>query len=502
MSKMSKKLTLSYVVLISIFSCCWQFSLIYNQRQNASIKTLQTEAANHSLMAVNGINQSLSGLRGWMLLGDVKFKEERASAWNKEILPSFQKLRELLAEDVESLAQIQNLQSKLTLFKESQQEIEDIANTVDNNPALKILLTEASPQAKVLMDSITMIIDLEKAQAATEARKELLGHMADIRGTTAASLASIRAFLLTGDPKFHNEFDDLWSKNTKSFDSLNSKVILLTAKQNGLFQSFVDTRGQFKVLPPKMFAMRSAGDWIQANYLLKIRAAPLAEEVRFGLIAIFETQRGIATANLLYGKKSIARQEMIGRSILLFCLVVSIVFVLFTSKRIMTPLTKVVDKIVELSKDILLNEDIGIQSHAEINELVTAVNSIKKSYREKETTARSIEARNNSIESTVFEAIVTLDDQGEISNINKAGLELCGFSKDQLLGKSEKILLFDAYSPDATEAQQSFLNCSKKGTKIQVKSKTGEAIDTQVSVTKVSLSGTTFEYIVAIQKLG
>jgi len=41
---------------------------------------LRTPTAHASLMMLNGMNHSLASLRGWILLGDPKFKTERSIA--------------------------------------------------------------------------------------------------------------------------------------------------------------------------------------------------------------------------------------------------------------------------------------------------------------------------------------------------------------------------------------------------------------------------------------
>ena len=63
-------------------------------------------------------------------------------------------------------------------FKVYQQEIEDIAQTIDNTPAVKILFEDAAPRAAIMVSSITKLIDLEADQAATADRKALLDEAA------------------------------------------------------------------------------------------------------------------------------------------------------------------------------------------------------------------------------------------------------------------------------------------------------------------------------------
>ena len=97
----------------------------------------------------------------------------------------------------ENVQRMTVIKSKLKDFQNFKNENEAISGTIDNLPANKILLQDAAPKAGVLVSAITKIINPEAKQAATPERKSLLGMMDDVRGTTARSLASIRAFLIS-----------------------------------------------------------------------------------------------------------------------------------------------------------------------------------------------------------------------------------------------------------------------------------------------------------------
>ena len=149
----------------------------------------------------------------------------------------------------ENVQRMTVIKSKLKDFQIFQNEIEAISRTIDNLPANKILLQDAAPKAGVLVSAITKIINLEAKQAATPERKVLLGMMADVRGTTARSLASIRAFLLSGNSKFKNLFDVMWRKNIIRFGDLTAAKNLLTPEQALLFEEFSQARKAFASLP-------------------------------------------------------------------------------------------------------------------------------------------------------------------------------------------------------------------------------------------------------------
>ena len=112
----------------------------------------------------------------------------------------------------ENVQRMTVIKSKLKDFQNFKNENEAISGTIDILPANKILLQDAAPKAGVLVSAITKIINLEAKQAATPERKSLLGILADVRGTTARFLTSIRAFLISENFKFKYSFDVMWQK--------------------------------------------------------------------------------------------------------------------------------------------------------------------------------------------------------------------------------------------------------------------------------------------------
>ena len=75
--------------------------------------------------------------------------------------------------------------------------------------------------------------------------------MANIRGTMAMSVAAIRAYLLTGDDKFKDEFKQLWARNDAAFAELNGRKKSLTPGQLAVWEKLNQARKQFTPLPGK-----------------------------------------------------------------------------------------------------------------------------------------------------------------------------------------------------------------------------------------------------------
>ncbi|MBT6051294.1 MAG: methyl-accepting chemotaxis protein, partial [Candidatus Scalindua sp.] len=175
---------ITLVLAAAVLTTIWQVEK--TNKVNNRLIELRVPTAHTSLSILNGINHSLAALRGYIILGKDKFREERAIAWSEEIDTSLADMKKYALNwtNPKNLERLKIIEKNLIDFKKYQQDIEDVAQTVDNTPALKILFEEAAPKAAIMITNITRLIDLEAGLEATADRKALLGMMADVRGTT------------------------------------------------------------------------------------------------------------------------------------------------------------------------------------------------------------------------------------------------------------------------------------------------------------------------------
>ena len=120
-------------------------------------------------------------------------------------------------------------------------------------------------QDTAMSKEITKMIDAELKLDATKARKNLLGMMADVRGSLGLGLANIRAYLLSGDEQFREKYEVFCAKNTKRFADLKRNSGLLNSNQKKSFKAFSDARSIFSPIPPTMFEIRSSNAYDLAN---------------------------------------------------------------------------------------------------------------------------------------------------------------------------------------------------------------------------------------------
>ncbi len=279
--RMGMKIGAGYVLITLVLVVAVMVTLVQVYRiSNATDQFVNQDSptAEHSVRILNGVNYSLAGLRGWMLLENDRFKAERAAAWSEQIEPSLTKLKELVSESGNQTQreQIQTVQTNLTELKKYQQEVEDVANTDENIPAHNILLTQAAPKAAQIVAAITAIIDEEAMLEASDQRRPLLISMANFRGSFSLGLANIRAYLLSADETYKQQFEQQWQTNQTAYDEIEAQIVLLMGEQSTQWRQLKTLRGEFEPVPPQMFTLREGKDWNVANAGLRDNAAPRA----------------------------------------------------------------------------------------------------------------------------------------------------------------------------------------------------------------------------------
>ncbi len=367
----------------------WKVSVV--EADNNRVVLLRVPTAEASAAMTSDIYASLAALRGWMLTGNEAFKTERDAVW-KDIAEKRAKMDELAAkwtspDNVKSWAEFQ---STLDDFSAAQDKVEAIANTAAEQPATKMLVDEVAPLAATMVKSITTMIDAELA--ATEGagdRVQLLGMMADVRGSLGLSLANIRAYLLTGDRKFVDNFETLWAKNTRRFDDLGRARHMMSPAQRTAFAEFSKSRAEFAPLPAEMFTTRGSEQWNMANYLLVTEAAPRAERLLTILLGDKEAD-GLRHGGMVADQKALLRADAAHSadsiSVMLtmqwVLLGIGIVFggcvALFTLRSIAPPIKNMTTAMRRLSEGELDTEIPARGRTDEIGEMSAAVQVFKE----------------------------------------------------------------------------------------------------------------------------
>ncbi len=353
------------------------------------VANLRVPTSASSSLMVSDINASLASLRGWMLTGNEAFKKERAAVWNSIEQNSAQMDR--LSQNWTNPANVKTwteFKAILTEFKTAQAQVEAIAKSPDEQPAVKILLNEAAPRAAIMVARITQMIDEEATLAATRERKALLGIMADVRGTTGLGLANIRAMLLTGSNDFRAKFETLWAKNERRFTDLTNSRRLLTPSQRTAFDEFAANRAEFAPLPQQMFDIRASDQWNMANYTLVAEAAPRAGRLLTILAGpkaddgsrsggMTNNQRRLLSDDVDLQQGTISSLQTLEWVLLISGLIISIVAAVMTGRSIVGPLKKMMSVMQALANKDYSTDIPGLDRSDEIGDMARTVEIFK-----------------------------------------------------------------------------------------------------------------------------
>ncbi|VAW82404.1 Methyl-accepting chemotaxis sensor/transducer protein, partial [hydrothermal vent metagenome] len=379
---MSFGAVLLVVALVSINNI---FKMNTISKAEYSLIDLRLPTVMAGMQLTDGIHLSLSGLRGYMILGKdplkaEKFKAERQQGWSQidqaiDEMDAFSKNWT----DPKNVKMLNDMKEQIAGFRTAQQEVEDIAHTPRNTPAFNMLLTEAAPRAAKILAAITTIIDEESGLSATVERKNLLKLLADSRGSFAVGLANIRAYLLSGDTQFADTFRAKWEMNEARFKAVSRVSGLFSAKQARAWNTYKTQRAEFAPLPPKMFELRGAKDWNLANYWLGTKAAPRAGAIMGILKQMRESQNALADMDREKLENETVSMETTMVLGTLIALGIGVFVSIFISRMISVPLKEVVARARAIASGDLNGAALKTKGNDELADLSIAINDMSNS---------------------------------------------------------------------------------------------------------------------------
>ena len=295
------------VLIGAVATTMWKVNVL--DRGVERMVSLRAPTALAGTELVAKIYASLAALRGYLLVNNPNQKKEREGAW-KEIDVLRAEIDRLSADwtNPENKRKWAEARTAMDALRAAQEKVEAVAHTADEQPAAKILATEAAPVASAILRDITAMIQEEGQIPSSDERKSLLLAMANTRGTMAMSVAAIRAYLLTGGENFKAEFEQLWGQNEAALKSLVGRKGSLTPAQQAALDKLVDARDKFSPLPAKMFAIRGSDRWHMGIYLLRSEALPNATK----LVETFDGvvgADGVRTGGLKSDQRNLLRKD-------------------------------------------------------------------------------------------------------------------------------------------------------------------------------------------------
>ena len=271
---------LTLVLIATVGVTLWQMAR--TQAITDKLINQSVPISDHSLRVINGVNYSVSQLRGWMLLPEERFKSGRLAAYSEWTDPSLKELKRLI-EEVGNTAQGDQLRIvdvQMTELKGYQQQVEDLVRTEKNLPAHDLMQSRCGPKGDEILDAMGALIDEESKLEDTVSRKLLLYRFANFRGSFARALASLNQFLATGKAADREKYLRAWAENSRASDQVEASADLLQDAEPQQWARVKLLRSEFEPMTTKILEIRSSDQWDLALAILRDNAASRAKLVR------------------------------------------------------------------------------------------------------------------------------------------------------------------------------------------------------------------------------
>ncbi len=397
--------------------------------------------AQSSTLAMAGLQRSLAGLRGWMTIGDEAFRHDRMRAWTEEIEPSLAAMEALSRDwdDPDDKERVHRLREALAALKESQWWIEDVAQTLGNEPARVILLKNIEPIAIVIAPAITALVEMEKRREGGVERKALLGRMADLRYAFAQCQSLLQDLVNKGEAEYRMRLHDCLRIMNQHIHSIAARANVLTSEQYDLLIAVRDEFDGYQMFSDRIMAMPE-DRWNVARHMLATQAVPLARQSSELLEGMSQSQLQV----MEHEASGLALINNLGTGLLVALLVGMAASATFLSIRSAKRITQPIAALAQATRDLAagcLREDIPVSTTDELGQLTAAFNEMWGTLRESEQALRESEAKTRAIVDNAADGIITINERGIVETFNNAAEQIFGYAANEVIGENVNVLM-------------------------------------------------------------
>ena len=224
------------------------------------------------------IHHALSMHRGYMILGLDELADERLKAW-ESINAAMVELSSISTdwqEDQKRL--VGELETVLIEFRDAQDQIAAISNTVDDRPANKLFFEQALPESERVVAALDAILAEERSLETTPERKMLVERVGEAKGHLLRASSAVAAFLVTGTASDEEYVRACISECSTSVERLQADAGLFSSSQRNNFETYLAHRSKFLDLSGEAIRIRKSDQWCISQDLCLNQVTPLAGE--------------------------------------------------------------------------------------------------------------------------------------------------------------------------------------------------------------------------------
>ena len=361
----------------------------------ANVKDLiehRTPLVDATRQAQLGMQRCLATLRGWVALGDPRFKADRMHLWNTEIMPAVERIDELLhAEGAGgSTAEFADLIGQLDDLRESQWWVADVAQTAGNEPARVEYEVHVLPIRRIMESSLHEIAEI--AAQRNGSGDEAMGYLSQVALHLGACEAALLETIEHGRGASVRNFELSIAAAENSILELLAHRSSLTPLQIEHANAVYDELGWYAQRARVAIELRQALDWNVAQSLMEQETVPLTIELTARLDALADEQSEMMRRDSDFA--SMASNITVILSVILLGLMAGIAIALGNrrAEQITRPVQYLSDAATALAKG-QLTENVPVMTDDELGRLTVVFNHMRRSLQRSEAALRQTNER-------------------------------------------------------------------------------------------------------------
>lgn len=334
---------------------------------------------------LSGLRHSQAEARGWIALGEQRFREGRRTTWEQEIWPAMDQMQSLSRNwlDPHDLQRLTQLSRLFTALEEIQWWIEDVAQTPGNEPAQMVLVQDIEPIDNEVLSIINTIIDEQMGNELGAEHKHLLSLMVAFRAAFLHSTMMLGDFVNVGDAVYQQAYAASVASATEHLHSIATRQPLLSVQQQQLLLWLQQNFNDYRYFAEQALVQRQSKEWNIAHHLLVSQAVPLAQQATELLQAMTASQQLLMT-------EEATEVAMLGSiAVWLSLALISTMMIMagVLSRRSAMQIARPVAALSQATQALAegrLTQDIPITSSDELGQLTDAFNRMRRSLQQGE----------------------------------------------------------------------------------------------------------------------
>ena len=248
--------------------------------------------------AQTNLLRMVSGIRGYLALGDRSYQEEYRLAY-QAFQAELQELEQLYADrhDPRIETHLRKLKQTLELWTDLPAQLFVIRDDqLQREPALRLLMQDIQPVLLHIVKDLRFLLNAQSQREPSRDNLTIFGTMANLQSSFYAMVAGVRTYITTRRASFKFEYTSNLTLNDNVWELLQHQRHLLTLDQQATIDQIATFRPELLRLAEQALTLAEGEHAREDLFLFRTQAVPLAET----MIQLLEEMTSVQQAQLEY----------------------------------------------------------------------------------------------------------------------------------------------------------------------------------------------------------